>query len=122
MNRQKLIKKADIIFSSYIRLRDKGKPCCTCGNVLPLECGHFISRKHMATRWTETNSHGQCIECNREKHGNLDRYEDFIKMKYGGKHLEGLKNASRLICKPTSGDLEMLIAIYQNKIKELKKL
>jgi hypothetical protein len=56
-----LKKKLDIIFSKYIRLRDKGKPCITsCRPWEPNhQTGHLISRRYMATRWDEQNAHGQ---------------------------------------------------------------
>lgn len=61
-----LKKKLDIIFSKYIRLRDKGKPCVTCGCQWEegFNCGHFQSRRFFATRWDERNAHGQCARDN----------------------------------------------------------
>ena len=59
-------------FSKYIRLRDTPGFCCTCGASITFEtsdCGHFISRDRIATRWDERNAHAQCIPCNRFKSG-----------------------------------------------------
>lgn len=67
-----LVKKLDRVFSEYIRLRDS-KPygykyfrCISCGMVKPYEqmdCGHFIGRTHMATRFDEKNCNGECKSC-----------------------------------------------------------
>lgn len=53
-----LIKKLDRIFSLYIRLRDVMPSgyvrCISCGQIKRFEevdCGHFHSRRHMATRY-----------------------------------------------------------------------
>lgn len=64
--RSKLIAEADRIFSIYIRGRDAWKPCCTCGAKWEenFQCGHFVSRRHILTRWTDRNAHSQCPKCN----------------------------------------------------------
>jgi len=61
-------------FSLYIRRRDTsiGGACCTCGKHITFEesdCGHFISRDYIATRWDERNAHAQCRKCNRFQSG-----------------------------------------------------
>ena len=67
-----LIKKLDKVLSQYIRLRDskafgfKAFICISCGQVKPYEkadCGHYWSRKHMATRFSELNCHAECSHC-----------------------------------------------------------
>jgi len=65
--------KLDTIFSKYIRLRDTDEygrgGCFTCGNNFhydDLECGHFRSRRNLATRWHQDNAHAQCRECNQK--------------------------------------------------------
>ena len=81
-----LTKKADQIYSLYIRLRDKKKMCGIC-NIRPVQVAyHLIPRNHFIVRWDEENGIGACIGCNygeknnrliyREKHIALfgDRY------------------------------------------------
>lgn len=67
-----LIRKLDEVFSMYIRLRDsqafgyRAFRCISCGQVKPfdqMDCGHFIGRTHMATRFDEENCHGECRNC-----------------------------------------------------------
>ena len=67
-----LVNKLDKVFSLYIRKRDAmpygGRyfKCISCGRVLPFEqadCGHFWSRRHMATRFDEDNCNSECSHC-----------------------------------------------------------
>ena len=66
----KLKKELDKWFSLYIRLRDAEQgiaQCFTCGKIdhyKRLQCGHFQSRRHHATRWNEQNCQVQCVKCN----------------------------------------------------------
>lgn len=65
-----LVAKLDRVFALYIRLRDAMPNgyirCISCGRIKPFEevdCGHFHSRIHMATRFDEDNCHGECHYC-----------------------------------------------------------
>lgn len=65
-----LRRKLDDVFSQYIRLRDAMPNgtfrCISCGQIKPLEqadCGHYFSRTHMATRYSEYNCHAECRRC-----------------------------------------------------------
>ena len=61
--------KLDKVFSEYIRKRDTHNgvfKCISCGRILPYEqadCGHYINRKHMSTRFDEMNCNAQCRSC-----------------------------------------------------------
>ena len=65
-----LIKKLDKIFSVYIRVSssvDGFVKCCTCGKPghwKTMDCGHFIPRKNISTRYLEQNCAPQCKDCN----------------------------------------------------------
>ena len=60
-------KKLDSVFSRYIREKyekDGKVPCYTCphiGTVKTMQCGHFVPRQHMSTRWDEDNCRPQCL-------------------------------------------------------------
>ena len=77
ITRAKLRKKADAIFSKYIRHKyadDNGYVrCYTCGKVglvKKMQCGHFITRTKYATRFDENNCRPQCVACNMFHQGN----------------------------------------------------
>lgn len=88
-----LKKKADKVFSDFIRKRDKGK-CFTCGCVKEWkqqQNGHYITRGCIATRYDETNCHCQCVACNIFKCGNYTAYSLKMIEKYGVEKLEELE-------------------------------
>ena len=64
-------------FSLFIRLRDSSGgyfKCISCGQIKPFEqadCGHYINRQHMSTRFDEMNCNAQCRKCNRFMEGNM---------------------------------------------------
>ena len=65
-SRSNLVKEADRVFSLYVRKRDRGDTCITCWVNWDesFQCWHFMSRRHLSTRWMERNAHGQCPKCN----------------------------------------------------------
>jgi hypothetical protein len=75
------IKEAQIAVNKYIRARDSGKPCISCGN-LPaqkfggtMDAGHYRSRGAAGhLRFNTFNIHSQCVRCNRYKSGNAVDY------------------------------------------------
>ena len=126
--RQRLIAKLDEVFSIYIRLRDADKngnvTCFTCGKKeywkgKGMQCGHFMSRKHLATRWDETNCQVQCVGCNVYKYGEQYKFSVKIDSKYGSGTAEQLHQKTRETVKLDLIDLEMLINTYKEKIDSL---
>jgi hypothetical protein len=87
--RKRLIDKLDKIFSQYIRLRESknhNSECFTCGKVdhwKKLQNGHFMSRKHLSTRWDETNCQVQCAGCNVFRYGEQYKFSVGLNAKYG---------------------------------------
>ena len=123
-----LIAKLDRIFSKYIRLRDVMPNgyfvCISCGQIKPFEkadCGHFFSRKHMATRFDEDNAHCECSQCNRFSSDHIARYQVNLVRKIGQKRFEKLvwkHNSTKKWC---DFELEELIKYYTEKIKVLQE-
>jgi hypothetical protein len=62
----KLKAELQLLFNQFIRLRDKGKPCISCGKPEKyLQAGHFYSvRMYDGLRFNEDNCHGECAGCN----------------------------------------------------------
>lgn len=120
-SRKTIITKLDNIFSQYIRLRyskNELSECVTCGKQdhwNKLQAGHFISRKHYATRWDEDNVQVQCSGCNVFRYG-----EQYLFSKYLGTELsEELLIKSRKIQKFTDFELLEMIEIYKDKVNNL---
>lgn len=86
----KLKKKLDEVFSKYIRQREadyKGEvKCFTCPakkHWKKMQCGHFQSRVHSATRWELRNTAPQCVGCNIYKQGQQFIFGKNLDKKYG---------------------------------------
>lgn len=120
---QNAVKRLDVAFAKFVRQRDAPKGsgrCCSCSKYILYsqgDSGHFVNRKHMATRWNETNSHLQCIACNRFDEGNAAGYTLFMIDKYGRGHVEYLRALSRETAKFTIPEIELLIVDYRKRLK-----
>jgi hypothetical protein len=120
-SRKTIITKLDSIFSQYIRLRyskNEIATCVTCGKQdhwKKMQNGHFISRKHYATRFDEDNCQVQCSGCNVFRYG-----EQYLFSKYLGADLsEELLMKSRKIQKFTDNELLEMIELYNEKVNNL---
>lgn len=124
-SRKTLVKKLDQVFSLYIRLRyakNEIAECYTCGkkdHYKKLQCGHFMSRKHYATRWDELNCQVQCYSCNVMRYG--EQYKFGLKLaKEIDKDLpEKLLAKTRNTVKYSDIDLLEMINLYKERVKNL---
>jgi hypothetical protein len=111
-------KKADTYFAQFIRLRDKDKPCITCGQFKSdKDCGHFISRRFDSTRYDEKNANGQCLTCNRFQYGNQYAHGKAIDKLYGEGTADSLHLKSRMMSNRNQYDYEVIAETYREKIK-----
>jgi len=124
--RKTLVRKLDQIFSLYIRTRDADKKgictCCTCGKKLPIKqihCGHFMSRRHMSTRWDEENVSAQCSSCNTFRSGEQYKFALFLNEKYNTDKSSELLQKSRQTAKYSITDLEEMIEHFKTLLKNL---
>ncbi len=118
------------VFSEYIRRRDAVKfsgsdrvKCITCEFVghwkYDFDAGHFMSRKHLGTKFHEMNVHAQCGGCNKFGQGKQYAYAKVIDRLYGNGTADLLEQKSRTACKWMSFEYEQKIEEYKQKIKEL---
>ena len=114
-----LKREADKVFSAYIRQREKGPTgwatCVTCGYQdiwKRLQCGHYVSRTHLATRWNEKNAAVQCYACNILRRGNHAEFTLYLQGKYGQGIIEELVEAKHRTVKYTRAELQELIDSY----------
>jgi hypothetical protein len=73
-------------FNAYIRARDTGKQCISCDKRLAgkYDAGHYYSvGSYPNLRFNDDNVHGQCVECNQHKHGNLIEYSLRLPLRIG---------------------------------------
>ena len=127
MAKTNLKEKLDRVFSQYIRLRDIiGNPpcfqCISCGRILPInqaDCGHYINRQHMSTRYSEMNCNAQCRSCNRFDEGNMQGYRSHLVWKYGENRVLLLEAQKYEMRKYSDFEYEALIGHYKKEVKRL---
>lgn len=138
-NRADWIKDLQAIFNKFIRLRDKGENCISCGkseqelkikNPISMVCGHYLSvGAHPELRFTEFNAHLQCTRCNggAGKYGQFNgkgltvtkEYRVNLIKKIGQKNVDVLEGPHE----PLKLDIDQIkakITEYKIKIKEIE--
>lgn len=115
----RLKRSLDAVFSLYVRAKYP-KQCYTCpGKGKTLQCGHFISRSYLATRWNEDNCRPQCVGCNIWGRGKLLDFEERLKSELGEDKVEEMKRSRRIIWKLNRSWYEAQIKTYQEKLASL---
>ena len=125
----KLKKELDKWFSLYIRLRDATDmgvvQCFTCGKIahykLGMQCGHFQSRRHNATRWDNKNCQVQCVKCNMFGQGEQYKFGMYLDAKYGLGTAEELEFMSKVNVKMMRIDYVEKISYYKDLVNKIKK-
>ena len=90
--------------------------CVTCGTVKEvkqLQCGHFMSRKHYATRWDEDNCQVQCYTCNVMRYGEQYKFGLYLNATYNKDKAEELLIQSKQTLKLSDFELEEMIEKYK---------
>lgn len=122
---RKLPGKAQYWCNKYIRLRDAGKGCKSCGTKKPdiqYCAGHFIPvGRCIALRYDERNIHLQCNSyCNMHLSGNLTAYESALRRDLGDEVVDWLKGPHEPV-RYRAEDYLRIIEHYKAKIKQLGK-
>ncbi len=122
----RLKKKLDSLISLYVRKRASDSmgmaKCVSCGRVEPymsLQCGHYISRSHYATRYDLRNCHPQCVRCNIFLKGAYPEYSNYLLNKFGLDWYKQLLIDGAKIKKWTILELQAEIAKYTELLKKL---
>tara|TARA_S200002703_G_scaffold44963_1_gene39367 strand:+ start:2673 stop:3197 length:525 start_codon:yes stop_codon:yes gene_type:complete len=121
---QSLMKKCQSVFNRWVRLRDAGQPCISCGGELgeKYDASHYFSSGgHKSVTFDPDNVHASCVHCNRYLHGNLLNYQIGIEKKIGGERLFELHKKAHETRKYSKDELRDLIGFYGELIKKLKK-
>lgn len=123
----KLKKDLDKVFSLYIRLRHASKDgivkCFTCDKTAhykKMHAGHFMSRKHHATRWNEDNVQVQCVKCNLFGQGEQYAFGKLLDIRIAEGKAEELQELSRTTVKYMRFEYEDMIKFYKEKVNAIK--
>ena len=104
-------------FNAYIRKRDEGNGCISCGNTdRQMHAGHFKSQGGNGNlRFNEDNCHMQCSICNNHLSGNLIPYKENLIKKIGQERVDALDK--KVVKSYSVLELQGIIALYKQKIK-----
>lgn len=118
-------KKAQSAFNAFIRARDAGLPCISCGK--PDNGQHQRHASHFRSigacrelRYDESNVHASCSVCNNHMSGNIAGYAPALVEKIGAAEVERL-NGPQEIKKWDKQSLENLAGYYRKKTRDLVK-
>lgn len=116
--------KADIVFSRYIRLKEK--QCTNCGRkgqgnegITGLQASHYHGRRKESVRFDEQNVDVFCIGCHRRL-GTDDRpaYTEFKINKLGQREFDLLMLRANT---PAKKDRQLVYMIYSKLLKRLNQ-
>ena len=121
--RSEWLKELQVIFNKFIRLRDAGLPCISCGALddgsRQMQAGHYKTvGAHPALRFDESNCHSQCSRCNNFLSGNLLPYRVALIAKVGQAEVDRLEGKQEPL-KLTIPEIQILIVEYKAKVKAL---
>ena len=126
--RPQLTAAAQTAFNLWVRTRDRGNLCISCGEPLQgpavgggYDCGHFRSVGSAAhLRFDERNAHGQCKHCNNYLAGNPHGYRLGLIARIGQAEVEALE-ADQEPRHYSRDDLIELAKRYRKMARELAK-
>jgi hypothetical protein len=124
-SRGEWMKEAQTWFNKFIRLRDKGLPCVSCGHPddgsRQRHASHYKSvGGNPSLRFDQSNCHSSCSICNNYLSGNLVPYRVALIQKIGLAEVERLEGPQEPL-KLTIPEIQALIAEYKFKVKQLEK-
>ena len=124
-DRSHQLKLAQEAFNAFIRERDKGLPCISCGTTdqsLRYDCGHYRTiGAHPELRFDEDNAAKQChFNCNIKRSGNITEYRINLVKRIGAKRVEILEGPHEA----QNYTLDQIIINkfhYRRKLKQLQQ-
>ena len=123
-SRSEHMKEAQAAFNAWVRERDAGLPCISCGTTANVQyaAGHYrTTQAAPELRFEPLNVHRQCNRnCNMGKSGNLIEYRIGLVARIGADAvawLEGKHDPKHY----SIDDLKAIKAEYQQKLRELKE-
>lgn len=124
-------KEAQSAFNRYIRIRDEGKPCVSCGRPLvgksnyltgsAIDASHYRSRgaaSHL--KFNVFNVHSACTRCNRQLSGNAVEFRIRLIDRIGLERVERLESDNE----PRRFDIQYLQrikSIFTRRARQLEK-
>lgn len=123
LTRNDYIKTLQIVFNTFIRLRDKLLPCISCGTVSDVryDAGHFYPTTYGFLRFNEDNVHRQCSNnCNLKKSGNFAEYRIGLIKRIGRERVQWLEDNRHQKLDLSVSEIKEKIVYYKQEIKKLR--
>jgi hypothetical protein len=119
--RSQWLKEAQTAFNAWIRARDAGRGCISCGTHNgKANAGHYLSTAaRPELRFHPLNVHLQCERCNTYLHGNLIAYRAALMERIGSAQLEMLEGPHPT-SKLTRDDLKAIRDYYRARLRVLQ--
>lgn len=117
---QDYLKLAQQVFNQFIRKRDEGKNCISCGKKINgvVHASHYYNaNNHWNVRFDENNVFSCCYKCNVQLSGNLIEYGINLEKLIGVDEFTILREKAYQTRKFTRDELKEIIIIYKNKLK-----
>lgn len=118
------MKRAQSAFNAWVRARDAGQPCISCGRVHQGQnhAGHYRpAGSNPELRFEPDNCHLQCAPCNSHLSGNLTSYRPALIAKIGLERVEWLEGPHEPK-RYRKEDYQAIEAEYKAKLKELQSI
>ena len=120
-SRSDWLREAQTVFNKWIRERDKGLACISCGRNTgsKINAGHYLAvGSHPELRFNELNNHLQCEHCNTFLSGNQIQYRAGLIKKIGIEQVEWLEGPHEPK-KYTIDEIKSIKETYRLKLKSL---
>ena len=119
------------VANEYVKHRDKGLPCISCGNPQTSDAGHYYhaGSKYRVSllRLDPRNLNMQCGSCNRFKGGgNAAEYMEGYISRYGQAAFDELQELKLMadrgeLPQPSKDDVRRIKAHYRDKIRRMSR-
>lgn len=116
------MKRAQSAFNAWVRARDAGQPCISCGRIHQGQnhAGHYRpAGSNPELRFEPDNCHLQCAPCNSHLSGNLGKYRPALIAKIGLERVEWLEGPHEPK-RYRKEDYQTIESEYKAKLKELQ--
>ena len=121
--RRDWLKEAQAAFNRWVRVRDHGLPCISCGRYHKgaWDAGHYRSvGACSALRFHPDNCHAQCVPCNQHKSGNIIEYRIGLLARIGQVRLDWIE-VHHEPAKWTIEQLKQVKAEFTAKARQLER-
>lgn len=118
-----LMRRAQSAFNAWVRARDAGQPCISCGRFHQGQnhAGHYLpAGSNPELRFEPDNCHLQCAPCNSHLSGNLSKYRPSLIAKIGLERVEWLEGPHEPK-RYRKEDYQAIEAEYKAKLKDIQR-